>query len=221
MEYTIEAIHFFQSRIEAYLNIWENSTPEELKGDQTAKRHSPLNVRKALFRQAIGGHLTEGQEYRIINQNLKWYLHSEFESFDKEMKSFIEKSLEDKKLLYYWDKRDYAEIKPEDLQGPFDSEFNCWKYVNLDYDEPSLGQDEAIISLQARWVLHCAYKVNKLNKEEIQELIKLDLEALVCENAVYFNIYELKFITDFLLEQGVWDHLPDPLFVNRIENKIE
>jgi len=49
----------------------------------------------------------------------------------------------------------------------------------------------------------------------------LDLEALLCENAVYFNIFELKLITDFLLEQGVWDHLPDPLFVKRLSSQPE
>ena len=212
MEYTIAAINFFQSRIEAYLNIWENSSLEDMRSNQMEKQHSPLNVRKALFRQAMGGHLTEGQEFRIVNQDLKWYLHPEFESFDEELKSFIEKGLEDKKLLYYWDKRDYEEIKPEDLLGPFDQEFNCWKYVNLDWDEGYLGQDEAIISLKARWVLHCAYKANKLNEEEIKQLIKLDLAALVCENVVFFNLFELKYITDFLMEQGVWDHLPEPLF---------
>ena len=212
MEYTIAAINFFQSRIEAYLNIWENSPLEDMRSDQKEKQHSPLNVRKALFRQAMGGHLTEGQEFRIVNQDLKWYLHPEFESFDEELKSFIEKGLEDKKLLYYWDKRDYKEIKPEDLQRPFDQEFNCWKYVNLDWDEGYLGQDEAISSLKARWVLHCAYKANKLNEEEIKQLIKLDLAALVCENVVFFNLFELKYITDFLMEQGVWDHLPEPLF---------
>lgn len=219
MGYTIEAINFFQSRIEAYLNIWENAALEDMKNDQTEKQHSPLNVRKALFRQTMGGHLTDGQEFRIINQDLKWYLHPEYESFDKELKKFIEKSLEDKELLYYWDKRDYEEIKPEDLSGPFDKELECWKYVNLDCDDGFLGQDEAISSLQARWVLHCAYKANKLNEEEIKQLIKLDLEALVCENATYFNLFELKFITDFLLEHGVWDNLPDPLFVNRFEVK--
>ena len=212
MEYTIAAINFFQSRIEAYLNIWENSSLEDMRSNQMEKQHSPLNVRKALFRQAMGGHLTEGQEFRIVNQDLKWYLHPEFESFDEELKSFIEKGLEDKKLLYYWDKRDYEEIKPEDLQRPFDQEFNCWKYVNLDWDEGYLGQDEAISSLKARWVLHCAYKANKLNEEEIKQLIKLDLAALVCENVVFFNLFELKYITDFLMEQGVWDHLPEPLF---------
>jgi hypothetical protein len=212
MEYTIAAINFFQSRIEAYLNIWENSSLEDMRSNQMEKQHSPLNVRKALFRQAMGGHLTEGQEFRIVNQDLKWYLHPEFESFDEELKSFIEKGLEDKKLLYYWDKRDYKEIKPEDLQRPFDQEFNCWKYVNLDWDEGYLGQDEAISSLKARWVLHCAYKANKLNEEEIKQLIKLDLAALVCENVVFFNLFELKYITDFLMEQGVWDHLPEPLF---------
>ena len=212
MEYTIAAINFFQSRIEAYLNIWENSSLEDMRSNQMEKQHSPLNVRKALFRQAMGGHLTEGQEFRIVNQDLKWYLHPEFESFDEALKSFIEKGLEDKKLLYYWDKRDYKEIKPEDLQRPFDQEFNCWKYVNLDWDEGYLGQDEAISSLKARWVLHCAYKANKLNEEEIKQLIKLDLAALVCENVVFFNLFELKYITDFLMEQGVWDHLPEPLF---------
>jgi len=38
------------------------------------------------------------------------------------------------------------------------------------------------------------------------------LAALVCENVVFFNLFELKYITDFLMEQGVWDHLPEPLF---------
>jgi len=212
MEYTLAAINFFQSRIEAYLNIWENSSLEDMRRDQNEKQHSPLNVRKALFRQAIGGHLTDGQEYRILNQDLKWYLHPEFESFNKEIKDYIEKNLDDKELLHYWDKRDYEEIKPEDLQGPFEREFNCWKYVNLDCDDPFLGQDEAIVSLQSRWVLHCAYQANKLNEEEIKQLIKLDLDALVCKNVVFFNLFELKLITDFLLEQGVWDHLPEPLF---------
>jgi len=75
-----------------------------------------------------------------------------------------------------------------------------------------LEQDEAIVSLQARWVLHCAYQANKLKEEEIKQLIKLDLDALVCKNVVFFNLFELKLITDFLLEQGVWDHLPEPLF---------
>jgi len=65
--------------------------------------------------------------------------------------------------------------------------------------------------------LHCAYKANKLNEEDIKQLIKMDLDALVCENVVFFNLFELKFITDFLLEQGVWDHLPELLFVNRLE----
>jgi len=49
----------------------------------------------------------------------------------------------------------------------------------------------------------------------------LDLEALLCENAVYFNIFELKFITDFLLEQVVWDHLPEPPLFNRADSKSE
>ncbi len=75
-----------------------------------------------------------------------------------------------------------------------------------------MSQKEAIISLQVRWVLRCAYKANKLNEEEIRQLIKMDLAALVCENVVFFYLFELKYITDFLLEQGVWDHLPEPLF---------
>lgn len=221
MEYTFEAIKFFQTRIEAYLNIWENATLEDMKSDQREKQHSPLNVRKALFRQAIGGHLTEGQEYRLISQDLKWYLHPEFKTFNRELRTLIEEKLEEKNLLYYWEQREYEEIAPEKLQGPFERELNCWKYVNLDYDDGDLGKDEAEISLKARWVLHCAYKANKLSKAEITQLIKLDLEALLCENAVYFNIFELKFITDFLLEQGVWDHLPDPLFVKRLSSQPE
>jgi hypothetical protein len=60
-----------------------------------------------------------------------------------------------------------------------------------------LGKDEAEISLKARWVLHCAYQANKISEADITQLIKLDLEALLCENAFYFNIFELKFITDF------------------------
>ena len=39
------------------------------------------------------------------------------------------------------------------------------------------------------------------------------------KNVIFFNLFELKLITDFLLEQGVWDHLPEPLF-NRTDSNI-
>lgn len=216
MKYTEESIRLFQTRIEAYLNIWENAKPEDLKDYHSDFMHSPIKAREALNRQYYGNHLSETQVFRLKMLDVQWLRHPLFNTFHRSLQKLIEEFLIEHELYFTFLNTDYGSYSNAVGDADYiESSMNKWERVYIDWEDFWETYDETQNSLEGRWYLHCLWKKGILERDQIKRLVDLDIKALLCANAYYFSISDFKFITDFLLEQGVWDRIysadPDKL----------
>lgn len=216
MKYSEESIRLFQTRIEAYLNIWENAKPEELVEYPIENYCSPIKAREALNRQYYGNHLSETQVFRLKMLDVQWLKHPQFNTFHRSLQKLIEDFLIEHELYFTFLNRDYSpHCNAVGDADYIESNMDKWERVSIDWEDFWDTYDETQNSLEGRWYLHCLWKKGILDQDQIKRLVDLDIKALLCANAFYFSISDFNFITDFLLEQGVWERIynadPDKL----------
>lgn len=216
MKYSEESNRLYQTRIEAYLNIWENAKPDDLLQYPTDNFHTPIRARESLKRQYYGNHLSELQVFRLKMLDINWLRHPSFNTFHRSLQKLIEEFLLEHELYFAFLKSDYSPCnEANESEQYIEIAMSKWERVNMDWGDFWETYDETENSLEGRWYLHCLWKEGILNQSQINQLMDLDIKAMSCANAYYFSVSDLKFITDFLLEQGVWDKMcsadPDKL----------
>lgn len=208
--YTRKQLEFFRRRTEVYLNLWENASLEDLKTYPWENKRSVATARNTLQRVFWGNHLDQGQLIRLLSTDLSWFRHSEYVNIHSAYRRLIDELLKHYELYYVFKEQHHYAFS----NYPYDALqiknlMDKWDWVCHIWQDEEENEDQVCDSLEARWSLHCAYKGNKLDDNTISELIALDKAAMLSPNYMLFSHFERDFIHAFLLEQGVFDKLPE------------
>jgi len=209
--YSERMTEYFKVRTEAHLALWENATKEDLMVYDGLNKRSVISARSALARVFWGQHLSPGQNFRLLNTDLKWYLDPDYDKLHRSFHELIEENLEYHEIdQYYRELNTYrpTDYIPSDIE--IDRYLDQWKGTLVPSHNDTEMETDYIEALYYRWLLHCAYQKALLNQEGIRKLIELDKKALLSDNLFLLSRFERKFICDFLIEQGVFDKTPPP-----------
>lgn len=209
--YSKKQIEYFQRRTEAYLSIWENAEIEDLARYDWENKCSAATARSSLQRVFWGNHLSEGQIFRLLSEDLRCYLHPERARIHKAYIDLIKKVLEYFDLFhFYTENTEYpSPYQPNLSPAQIKNLLNKWDWVTHIWEDENESIDETEEAIEARWFLHLACKHELLNDDQIKELIDLDKAAILCPNYKYFSKFERRYVTQFLLEQGVFEKVPE------------
>lgn len=210
LRFTKKQIEYFQMRTKVYLDIWENASPADLLKYDWENKRSPAIARSALQRVFWGNHLKDGQIFRLVQADLKWLRDPSYPEIHSAYKKNIKELLEFYDLYYMYleqNKYEACELEPEaqDLRNDLDQ----WDWVTHNWQDEDENEEQRESSLQSRWRLHCTYRKAGLSPEQVQTLIALDKAALQSANYLLFSPFERNFVHALLLEQGVFDQMPD------------
>lgn len=208
--YTKKQLEFFRRRTEVYLNLWENASLEDLKIYPWENKRSVAAARISLQRVFWGNHLDQGQLIRLLAKDIFWFCHPEYMNIHSAYRKLIDETLKHYDLYYIFrEQHHYPHINyPFSLQE-IKSMLDKWDWVCHIRQDEEENEEQVSDSLDARWRLHCAYKEDKLNSDTIIELISLDKAAMLSPNYTLFSHFERDFIHAFLLDQGVFDKMPE------------
>lgn len=208
--FTKKQIEYFRIRTEAYLSIWENATHEDLLVYDWENRGSAATARSALQRVFWGNHLQDGQIFRLVSTDLKWFIHPAYRDIHSAYHKPIKELLDFYDIYYLYREQNTYELSDYQPDEPdIDYFLDQWDWVSYNWQDEEENEEQSERSLSSRWSLHCAYKNGYLSAENIQILIALDKVAMLSDNYRLFSRNERAFIHSFLLEQGVFDKMPE------------
>lgn len=207
--YTKKQIEFFKRRNEVYLNLWENAKIQDLQVYKKYNHRSLATFRSALQRVVWGNYLSDGQVFRLIRADLKFYLDPDADKIAPEYLELITELLEQYDLRYYFtEQAPYDRSDDKTCEDITHRELDRWDWFTGTFEDEDTRHFETRRSIEARGRLHCYYLSGYLSPHEITELIELDKAALLSPHWDILNSFERNFISEFLLENGVFDPLP-------------
>ncbi|MDD3102864.1 MAG: hypothetical protein RBR69_09970 [Candidatus Cloacimonadaceae bacterium] len=209
-KFTKKQIEYFQMRTKVYLDIWENADKADLLKYDWEDRRSPASARAALQRVFWGNHLQDGQIFRLANTDLKWLRDPAYPQIHSGYKKDIKELLEFYELYYmHLEQNKYEAHDFEHTSQAISYDLDQWDWVTHNWQDEDANEEQLERSLQSRWRLHCIYQNGCLPSEDITTLIALDKAAMLSEVYRLFSPCERKFVHAVLLDQGVFDKMPE------------
>ncbi|NLO44486.1 MAG: hypothetical protein GX106_05970 [Candidatus Cloacimonetes bacterium] len=204
--YSKKSIEFFKRRNEAYLNIWENATIDDLKKYDGDKPRGFAFIRSALQRVFWGNHFIDGELIRLLHADLRLYQDPQADQIASEYTKMFEEVFDQFDIKEHFLKQSKAhaqDMKP--TEAIIKSFLNEWDWFTHDWEDWYLNDDQIDKSVEARMYLDEYYRNDALTPQAISELIELDNNALLSSN--WLNISgELRLrISEFMLQQGIFD----------------
>jgi len=203
-------LDYFRLRTEAYISIWEEAALSGLiRCDQTDCR-SIYHIRNALQRVYWGNHLSEDQQYRLIQADLRIFADPGYGIINRHYRNLIEELLEQHDLIYLYREDNlyqYTDHAKENVD--IDYKLCKWENVLIDLGDHWENEEETKESLIHRWELDRLFKTGRLNQDQIDKLVELDQKVMLSPNSTYMNRFERRFIYIFLMSRGVFDGMPE------------
>lgn len=204
--YSKKDIEYFTRRNEVFLNIWENAQLKDLQTYRERDFRSLATVRSALQRVYWGHHFSEGQLFRLLHADLRFYLDADAHLIAPEYLTLITELLEEYELQHFFvDQRVYTEVLDTPTEANIKNYLNRWDWFSETWENEEIGINETRQAISYRWKLHCFYRRDLLSPRSLTELVGLDKAALLSPNWTFLNRFERRFISEFLFEQGAFD----------------
>lgn len=214
--YSKKEIEFFQRRNEAYLNLWENATIEDIKKADFSSPRSLINIRSALQRVFWGDHFSRAELIRLVHVDLRFLEDDQADQMALQFKRLIEELLEQHDLKELFIDQEEYEVKHRAASETRIKEYlNSWDWFSHDWSDYFVFETQCRESFSARINLDEYYKNGILGDQAILELIELDKAALLSPNWAQIRAPMRLIVSKFLVEQGVFDPLDDDFILQR------